>query len=141
MHSQRNVQNTLANEVEEKVWVRQKLLFKSITSDDILDFPEMTERDLKILFTGTYQLAQAVSYLAEMVDTDGNLRIEYVKDESNVLKLKVPSRHISCTAYKCFLRYNYKPNTFGISGLTHYTCECARPAHCWLLFTYLLFIC
>ena len=32
-----------------------------------------------------------VSYWAEMVDTDGKLRIEYVKDVSNVLKLKVPS--------------------------------------------------
>ena len=59
-----------------------------------------------------------------MLDTDGELRIEYVKGESNVLKLKVPSRHISLTAYRCFLRY--KPNTFGISGLTHYTCECAN---------------
>ena len=59
-----------------------------------------------------------------MVYTDGKLRIEHVKDESNVLKLNVPSRDISRTAYKCFLRY--KPNTFGISGLTHYTCECAN---------------
>ena len=31
-----------------------------------------------------------MSYLAKMVDTDGKLRIEYAKDESNVLKLKVP---------------------------------------------------
>ena len=107
-----------ASEVEEKGWLRRKLPLKSVISDDILDFPGMTERDLKILFTGTYQLAQAVSYLAEMVDTDGRLSIEYVKDKSNVLKLKVPSRHISRTAYRCFL--GYKPNTFGISGLTHY---------------------
>ena len=117
MHSQRKVQNTLAPEIEGKVWLRRKLPFKSATSDDILDFPEMTDRDLKILFTGTYQLAQAVSYLAEMVDTDGKLRIEYVKDKSTVLKLRVPSRHISRTAYRCFLRC--KPNT-------HYTCECAN---------------
>ena len=87
MHSQRNVQNTLAPEVEEKGWLRRKLPFKSVTSEDILDFPETTERDLKILFTGTYQLAQAVSYLAEMIDTYDKLRIEYVKDESNVFKL------------------------------------------------------
>ena len=30
-----------------------------------------------------------------MVDIDDKLRIEYVKDESNLLKLKVPSCHIS----------------------------------------------
>ena len=113
MHSQRNEQNTLAT-------------FKNVTLDDILDYLEMTERDSKILFTGAYQLAQAVSYLVEMVDTEGKLRIEYVKDESNVLKLKVPSRHISRTAYRCFSRY--KPNTYGISGLTHYTCCCSHIA-------------
>ncbi|XP_011251810.2 uncharacterized protein LOC105248620 [Camponotus floridanus] len=124
MHSQKDVQNTLADEVEENGWLRRKLPFKSVTSDDILDFPEMTERDLKILFTGSYQLGQAISYLAEMVDKDGKLKIEYVKDQSNVLKLKVPSRHISRTAYRCFLRY--KPNSVGVSGLTHYTCECAN---------------
>ncbi|XP_025267723.1 uncharacterized protein LOC112639073 [Camponotus floridanus] len=124
MHSQKDVQNTLADEVEENGWLRRKLPFKCVTSDDILDFPEMTERDLKILFTGSYQLGQAISYLAEMVDKDGKLKIEYVKDQSNVLKLKVPSRHISRTAYRCFLRY--KPNSVGVSGLTHYTCECAN---------------
>ncbi|KMQ84861.1 hypothetical protein RF55_16997, partial [Lasius niger] len=124
MHSQKKCAEYFAAEVEENGWLRRKLPFKSVTSDDILDFPEMTERDLKILFTGSYQLAQAVSYLAEMVDKDGKLKIEYVKDQSNVLKLKVPSRHISRTAYRCFLRY--KPNSVGVSGLTHYTCECAN---------------
>ena len=45
MHRQRNVHNTLATEIGEKGWVRRKLPFKSVTSDDILHFPEMTERD------------------------------------------------------------------------------------------------
>ena len=47
---------------------RRKLPFRSVTSNDILDFPEMTERDLKILFTGSYRLSEAVSYLAEVMD-------------------------------------------------------------------------
>lgn len=68
----------------------------------------MTERDLKILFIRSYQLSQAVSYLAEMVDKNGKLNIEYVKEEKNVLKLKIPSRHIFRTTYRCFLRYNPK---------------------------------
>lgn len=121
---QKNKENTLAIEAEEKGWFRRKVCFKTVTSDSILDFPEMTLSDLKILFTGSYQLSQAVSYLAEMVDKDGKLNLEYVKDETNVLKLKVPSRHISRTTYRCFLRY--KPNSTGISGLTHYACECAN---------------
>lgn len=124
MQFQKNIQNTLATEAEEKGWIRRKIPFKAITSDEILDFPEMTERDLMIFFTGSYQLSQAVSYLAEMIDTDGKLTFEYVKEESTVLKFKVPSRHISRTSYRCFIRY--KPNSVGISGVTHYVCDCAN---------------
>ena len=55
----------------------------------------MTERELKIFFTGTYQISQAVSYLAEMVDTGGNLRIEYVKDERWIKVIKGGSTKLS----------------------------------------------
>ncbi|EZA60947.1 hypothetical protein X777_08159 [Ooceraea biroi] len=64
MKLRRCEKNTLFAEVEAKKWIRRKLPFRSLTSKDLLDFPEMTERDLKILFTGSYQLSQAVSYLA-----------------------------------------------------------------------------
>ena len=67
IHNKKEVQNTLTTEVEENGWFCRKLPFKSVTSDNILDLSEITERDLKILFTGSYQLSQAVSYLAEMM--------------------------------------------------------------------------
>ena len=111
-------QNTFAIEVEENGWLRRKLPFTNVTSDDILDFPEMTEQDLKISFTGLYQLFQAVPYLSEMVAKYGRINIEYVKDETNVLKVKVQSRHISCKTYRCFTRY--KSNSIGVSGVTYY---------------------
>ena len=78
MNARIDVENTLAVEAEEKGSFQTKLVFQMITSEDILDFPEMTKRDLKILFTGTYQ---------------------YVKQQCNVLKLQAQSRHISkkCT--------------------------------------------
>ena len=98
MYNQKEVQNTLATEAQENDWLRRKLPFKSVESDEILDSPEMTERNLKILFTGSYQLRQAVSYLAEMMDKDGKLKIQCVKDQSNVLKFNVPSHHIGLTA-------------------------------------------
>ena len=84
----------------------------------------MTKKGLKIVFTESYQLYQAASYLAKMFNKDSTLNIEYFKDEKNVLKLKVPSRHISQTRYKCFLRYN--PNSIEVSGLTNYAYESAN---------------
>lgn len=124
MKDRKDVENTLAVEAEEKGWFRKKLVFQNIASEDVLDFPEMTERDLKILFTGTYQLSQAVSYLAGMIDEHDQIRLQYVKEQSNVLKLQVQSRHISKKVYKCFVKY--EPNTIGISGLLEYTCDCAN---------------
>ena len=52
--ARKDVGNTFAVEAEEDGWFRKKFVFQSITSGDVLNFPEMTERDLKILFTGTY---------------------------------------------------------------------------------------
>ena len=59
-----------------------------------------------------------------MLDKDDKLTLEYVKEEPNVLKFKVQSRHISRAQYRCFIRY--KPNSFSVSGVTYYACECAN---------------
>ena len=118
------MQITLATEAQEKGRIRRKTPYQAVTSKEMLDFPEMTERDLVVFFTGLYQLSQAVSYLAEILDKDSKLVLEYAKEDSNVLKFKFQSRHISRTSYRCFIRY--KPNSVGISGLIHYTCDCAN---------------
>ena len=60
MCAQKDVDNTLATEAEEKGLIRRKTPFKTVTADEILDFPEMSERDLTIFFTGSYQLPHAV---------------------------------------------------------------------------------
>ena len=77
--SETDVDNTLATEAEEKGWIRRKTPFKIVTADGILDFSEMSERGLTLFFTGSYQLSQAVSYSAVMLDKDGKLTLEYVK--------------------------------------------------------------
>ena len=51
----------------------------------------MSKKDLTIFLTGSYQLSRAVSYLAEILDKDGKKTLEYVKEETNILKLKVQS--------------------------------------------------
>ena len=59
-----------------------------------------------------------------MLDKDGKLKPEYIKEELNVLKFEIQSQHTSRASYRCFIRY--KPNRFGVSGVTHYACECAN---------------
>lgn len=87
MQSQINLQNTLADEVEKNGWFRRKRLsFKNISFNDIEDFPEMTEQHLKILFTGSFQFKQGISYLAEIMNGSGLLNLPCVKVKINILK-------------------------------------------------------
>ena len=124
MRNQKYVENTLANEAEENDWFRKKLIFETVSSNDVLDFPEMTEKYLQILFTGSYQLSQAISYLAEILGNDGSINLNFVKDKTNILKVQIQSRHISRKAYRCFIEYS--PNVVGVSGIKRYACECAN---------------
>lgn len=124
MIKKKNEDNNLAKKVEDEGWLRKKLTFASVTSSDIMDFPEMTDTDLKILFTGTYQFGQAISYLGEILNDNGTLNMYYVKDQSNILKIQVQSRHISKKVYKCFI--DYTPNNNGVDGIKQYFCECAN---------------
>ena len=52
------------------------------------------------------------------------VEVPHLCDGTLILSTFDSSRHISRTTYRCFLRY--KPNSVGISGLTHYFCECAN---------------
>lgn len=113
--------NTLANIVENENWHRKSKLFEKLKATDLADFPEITERDLKILFSGTYQLAMAISYLAEMLDEQGDLQLKYIKNK-NIVAVSVQSRHSNRKVYKCYIEY--KPNTDGIGGIKRYTCDC-----------------
>lgn len=70
----------------------------------------------KILFTGTYQLGQAISYLGELInpeDTTPALGMHEVTDRNRdrVLRVEVQSRHRNSKAYKCFIQYLPHNNT------------------------------
>ena len=124
MKYQIHVENTLANEAEEKGWFRKKLVFQIFSSNDLLVFPELTEKDRKILFTGLYKLSKAVSYLAEMMNDNGSMNLQFVKKQANILKIQVQSRHISRKLYRCFIVY--RPNSIGVAGIERYACKCAN---------------
>lgn len=57
-----NAQNTLADVVHQNGWQRKKLPFQTISSEALEDFPEMTEKDLRVFFTGSYQLKQCIVF-------------------------------------------------------------------------------
>lgn len=93
--SRQSFENSLARESDTAKWNRRKKPFQQLTSADIMDFPELSEKDLIIFFTGTYQLSQAVSYLAELMNQDNNINVNYLKEKPNIVRFEVRSRHIN----------------------------------------------
>lgn len=124
MESRKSLQNSLATQVETERLSRRKVPFQQMSSADMMDFPEMTAKELKIFFTGSYQLKQAVSYLAEIMDSDNNIHINYLKETPNIVKMEIRSRHIKSKTYRCYI--DYLPNSTGSCGIKRYCCECAN---------------
>lgn len=59
-----------------------------------------------------------------MMGESDNITIQFVKDQTNVLKARVQSRHIERKVYICFIEY--KPDIIGWSRISMYCCECAN---------------
>lgn len=119
-----NIENTLAIEAIEGRWSRRKVPFRKLTSDEIQDFPDLTEDDLKIFFTGTYQLHQAICYLAEMMNEQEEINLSYLRETPEIIKVEVQSRHIARQTYNCYI--NYRPNTYGYKNILRWYCQCAN---------------
>ncbi|XP_066248319.1 uncharacterized protein [Euwallacea similis] len=116
--------NYLAEEVETGKWARKKVIFRRITSNAIKDFPQLTEAQLILLFTGTYQLGQAKSYLAEITNEDGSLNVDYLKENATILRIQSRSRHSNRKTYTSFIDYTLKRND--VAGICRYCCDCAN---------------
>jgi len=60
-------------EAREKAGDRRTVFFRSVMSSAVLDFPELTEDDLELLFTWTYRLGQPISHLGKLMPEDGDV--------------------------------------------------------------------
>ena len=66
--------------------------------NDWTDFDErkiFLKKYLDNMYTGAHQLSQAVSYSPGMIDKDGQIKLQFAKEKSNVSKLQIQYRHIS----------------------------------------------
>ena len=77
-----------------------------------------------VLFTGSYPLKQAISYLAQMLNEDNSINLSFIKEKPDIIKVEVKSRHVSRKTYKCFL--HYKTESVGYTGILSYCCDCAN---------------
>ncbi|XP_061170430.1 uncharacterized protein LOC133179753 [Saccostrea echinata] len=97
-------------------------LWKSIDARDAaINFPALSEEDVRQLTFGTYQIRQANSYIREHIDETGQYAIDVSYVESDLIHCRIQSRHTSSTLYNLWIR-------FTISAVTSWYCQCKSGA-------------
>lgn len=71
-----------------------KRFYSNVGMEDYI-VTKMNESDLKLFFTGSYQLKMAVSYLAKLVDKNGSFNLSHVRESPEIIKFQVRYRHIT----------------------------------------------
>jgi hypothetical protein len=122
---ERNVKkNMLMSRVEK---LKRKRTSNISTNIDSLNFPKLSNEDLKDLTLGVYQLKQARSYTREHLNEEGLYEFEFIPEESDLIKIKINSRHLSQTVYTVFIELNKsndKNSKKENSPIKSYYCDC-----------------
>ncbi|CAF2002112.1 unnamed protein product [Rotaria magnacalcarata] len=102
----RNKQNELEAKLNDKERNKSKH-WKKINADDcIIDFPKLTEADLKDFTLGVLQLKQARSYALEHISEDGQYEIHVCQQQQNLLRANLQSKHSNRKDYNVLIQYN-----------------------------------
>ena len=54
-----------------------------MSSNDVLDFPELSEEQPKIYFSGAYEYSQSMLYLVEIQDKNDKLTVFFPKENQS----------------------------------------------------------
>lgn len=102
LHLSRQV-NVLKERVEaESLHSRKSSMWRDASTID--DFPKMTEEQLREMTCGSYQLKLSRCYIQEHLD--GNHDILVHREDPQLLKVKMQSRHVSSKAHVLWISYN-----------------------------------
>ena len=71
-----------------------------------LQFPKLTEDEIRNLTIGVYQLKTAKSYSSEHFTSDGLFEVLISDEIPDIVCAKIQSRHISAKKYLLWVKYN-----------------------------------
>ena len=115
--------NRLQSRVEKEGWTRKKVLWVPLTEDSLHDFPRLTLDKLRYITLGVYQLKQAESYTNEHLSDKGMYTLFSHKEDENILRVQIRSRHTSSKVYNLWIETNAGPNP-----IIGWFCQCKSGA-------------
>lgn len=128
MMAQAKNPNKLQCTVVANGWDKKRVIWEKINESELNDFPELTENELRDLTMGVYQLKQARCYTDEHFDENGQYEILAHKEQNNILKAQIRSRHTSNKSYNLWIEYGQ-----GLNPINGWYCQCkcgARTVGC-----------
>lgn len=94
-------QNRNTNNLQKYIkGIKRLIIWRKIEVTSIADFPRLTLDDLHKITIGVYQLKQTSSYTREHMSDEGNYVLYVRQEESDILKVKLQSRHTSSKQYQ-----------------------------------------
>ena len=98
-----DVLNLAAQRVEDENLGKRTAIWKE-PSNNLDDFPRLTEDDLRNITCGVYQIKMSSSYIHEHLE--GNYQFFVHREDETLLRIKLQSRHISSKVYILWIEYN-----------------------------------
>lgn len=110
--------NTLQHHVEGNHLDRRSVCWKEV--DDLMDFPNMDEEQLRAITCGVYQLRLSPSYAQEHIEGDCSIQVH--REEPGLLRVNLQSRHVSSRSYLLWIQY-------GEGEVKAWYCKCRAGAY------------
>jgi len=79
-----------------------------VTDFDSIKFPKLTEKQLRDITFGVYQVNNGESYTLEVVNKQGSFDLEVLLEKPTLLRVNINSRHHSQTKYKTYIQFTQK---------------------------------
>ncbi|XP_053378556.1 uncharacterized protein LOC123541039 [Mercenaria mercenaria] len=111
--------NMLKTYVEENKLERGNAEWSAVNDEDLDCFPKLTEEQLRTFTCGVYQLRLSPSYIQEYIDGDSDIYVH--KENANLIRVRIQSRHVSSRTYLLWLQ-------FTASEVTAWYCKCRAGA-------------
>ncbi|KAK3107904.1 hypothetical protein FSP39_024854 [Pinctada imbricata] len=105
---------TQRNNLQERV-IREEGLHRNVkawkkmdaSKECVPNFPKLCEEELRNITVGVYQLKLAKSYTVEHLNDDGDYMITINDDISDILRVRIQSRHMTSKTYMLWIEYNH----------------------------------
>lgn len=99
-------QNVLHERIKSDGLEKRSCRWEKTSASSVLEFPRLSEEDIRNLTVGVYQLKLAPSYTREHLDSDGSFDVLICNHEPDLLCAKIQSRHVSSRGYRVWIQYS-----------------------------------